>query len=311
MSSGSHVGGRVVAIVATVALAVAVGVLATLALQRGAGAASDGVAGPAPTFTFGDRATAMPTPSPSQTAASPDDAGDADNAAQIAAAGERFLAVDGRQLWRATAGLCAAGTAAVAPVVEFSTDGGDTWNDVTPPDARQVLNIAVLGVGEGEVIAATGESCAPAALRTYTAGRAWEAYPQVLAASTYVSPTDRTSVVVAGAPSATAPCADARSARTSRASTGIVCAGTAYVLEGDSWTAVTEDAVALDAVAGTIVVAHASDACTGGVAVTRFTGTVGVDLGCVSDVDAASPAAVSVLDSALVFWSGDAIRGLD
>lgn len=303
MAPGPRAGSRVVAIVATAALAIGVGVLATLALQRGEGSGAGGIASPAPSFTFGDLATGAPTPSatPAPTPeADPPDAAD-----------ERFIAVDGRQVWRATAGLCAtAGVESVAPVVEFSTDGGETWTDVTPPDARQVLNVAVFGEGQGEVIAATGNACEPAALRTYTAGRAWEAYPQVLAASTYVSPADRASVIVAGAATA-APCADARSARTSRASTGIVCAGTAYLLDGGSWTSLVEDALALDAVAGTIVVAHASDECMGGVAITRFTGTNGTDLGCVSNVDATAPAALSVLDPALAFWSGETVRGLD
>ena len=293
---------RVVAVVATAALAVGVGVLAVLALQRGEGAGAVGEATPAPTFTFGNQSTASPSPTPS---ASPDVADPA------AAATERFIAVDGSQVWRATAGLCAPGDAAIAPVVEMSTDGGRTWATVTPPDARQVLNVAAFGEsGQGEVIAATGDDCAPTALRTYTAGRAWESYPDVLAASTYVTPADRSSVIVAGAAS-NAPCADARSARTSRSNTGVVCDGTAYLLAGGTWTPLAEGAVALDAVSGTIVVARTSDACDSGVAVTRFTGTTPSELGCISDVDATTPAALSLLDPDLVLWSADTIRGLD
>ena len=219
--------------------------------------------------------------------------------------------------WRATAGACTAGAAraATAPTVEHSTDGGLTWPDTTPRDARQVLNLAVFGDGAGEVIAATGADCAPAVLRTYTAGRAWDSYPDVLAASTYVSPSDRASVVVAGTPTA-APCADAHSARTSRSHTGIVCGGTAYATSGGGWSELVSGALALDAVAGDIVVAHASDECTGGVAVTRFAvsaagGATGTELGCVSNVDASSPAALSVLDPDLVLWSGDRVHGLD
>lgn len=288
------------AIVATALLAVGVGALALAALQRTDAAAPVGSAAPAPTFTFGEQATG--SPSPTETDAAPD--------AVSAAATERFIAVDGAEVWRATAGACGSADAApVAPVVEYSTDGGATWQVVTPPDVRQVLNVAVFGVGQGGVIAATGDACEPAALRTYTAGRAWESYPQVLATSTYVSPTDRASVVTGGAAVA-APCADARSARTSRGTTGIVCDGTAYVLSDGQWTALVGGAVALDAVAGTIVAAHVSDACPGGVTVTRFSDAPGEQLGCVTDVDASAPAAISVLGSDLVFWSADTVRPL-
>lgn len=300
MAARPRVGGRLIAIAATTALAVGVVVLATMALQRGEGTGVSGIASPAPSFTFGDLATESPTPSPTPTA----------EAAPAESADERFLAIDGSQLWRATAGSCAA-SAPVAPVVEMSTDGGRTWTDVTPPDARQVLNVAAFGAaGQGEVIAATGDACTPTALRTYTAGRAWEAYPDVLAASTYVSPADRSSVVVAGSASA-APCTDARSARTSRTATGIVCGGTAYLRDGGTWTALTDRAVALDAVSGTIVVGHVSTACLGGITVTRFTGATPTELGCVSNVDATASAALSVLDADLAFWSGEAVAGLD
>lgn len=308
MAGQSGVAGRIVAVVATVGLAVGVGVLSVTALQRGEGAAPTGTAGPAPTFTYGDHTSAAATPTPTST-----DAG----TTVPAAATERFIAVQGDQVWRATAGACTAGAAAAAtaPTVEHSTDGGVTWTDATPRDARQVLNLAVFGDGAGEVVAATGADCAPAVLRTYTAGRAWESYPDVLAASTYVSPGDRSQVVVSGVPTA-APCADARSARTSRSHTGIVCDGTAYATSGDRWSELVAGAVALDAVAGDIVVAHTSDECTGGVAVTRFAvaaagGATGTELGCVSNVDASSPAALSVLDPDLVLWSGDRVHGLD
>lgn len=300
---------RVVAVAAVAALAVGAGVLSVMALQSTRGSGTTQSAPPAPTFSFGG---ASQTPTPEVTTPAP----------TTDAATERFVAVDGEQLWRATAGLCAADAAAIAPVVEYSTDGGDTWTDVTPPDARQVLNLAAFGeAGQGEVIAATGADCAPAALRTYTAGRAWESYPAVLAGSTYVSPADRSSVVAAGTTVA-APCPDAGSARTSRTATGIVCAGTAYVRSGDAWTALTDGALALDAVSGTIVVAHTSDACPGGVAVTRYASAAGeaggadasaagTDLGCIDDVDAATPAALSVLDPDTVLWSGDTINSLD
>lgn len=290
MSSG--VFARVTAVVAVAALAVGVGVLSVLALQSTSTSTAPGNAGPAPTFDFGDRMTASPTATPSPTA--------------VASAPELFVAVDGSDLWRASSGTCGGD----APVVEYSTDGGDEWTDVTPAAAVQVLGLSTFGAGQAEVIAATDAACTPAALRTYTAGRAWESYPQMLAAATFVSPTDRSAVVAAGA-SATAPCADARSARTSRTATGIVCDGTAYLSADGAWEPLAPNALALDAVAGTIVVAHVSDACRSGVTVTQFTGTAGDELGCITGVDAAAPAALSVLGDDLVLWSGEDIYGLD
>lgn len=300
-------GARIAAVVAVAALAVGVGVLSTLALQSVGGAGTPQTAPPAPTFTFGDLGTLAPAESPSATPTLEP---------QSDAPQERFAAVLAEQVWRGTAGSCDANgdadgiDSAVAPLVQYSTDGGETWVDVTPPGALQVLAVAAFGDGQGEVIAATGAGCAPAALRTYTAGRAWESYPNVLATSTFVSPTDRSSVVTAGNVVA-APCADARSVRSSRGEVGLVCNGAAFVLAGGAWTEVTASALTLDAVSGTIIVAHAAESCAGGVAVTRFTGTSGSPLGCISAVDAAAPAALSVLASDFVFWTGDSIRALD
>lgn len=284
-----------------------VGALSVLALQSVGRTGTPQTAPPAPTFTFGDLGSETPslslTPSPTTDA-------------QSDAPMERFAAVLSEQVWRGTAGACDANgdadgvDSSVSPLVQLSTDGGETWIDVTPPGALQVLAVAAFGDGQGEVIAATGADCAPAALRTYTAGRAWESYPNVLAASTYVSPTDRSSVVTAGTPIA-APCSDARSVRSSRGQVGLICNGAAYALINGAWTEVTPSAVTLDAVVGTLVVAHASGVCAGGVTVTRFTGTTPTELGCISDVDAATPAALSVLASDLVFWTGDSIRALD
>ncbi len=284
---------RVTAVVAVAALAIGVGVLSVLALQSTASSGAAGTASPAPTFDF-DRATGAATASatPSATA--------------VSAEPELFLAVDGDDLWRATSGACGG----AAPVVEYSTDGGESWADVTPPTAVQVVGLSTFGAGQAEVIAAIDATCAPAALRTYTAGQAWQSYPQVLAAATFVSPTDRSTVVAAGA-AVTAPCADARSARTSRSATGIVCDGSALLWTGSDWVTLAPDAVALDAVSGTLVVAHVSDSCRSSVTVTRFTGTSGAELGCISGVDAAAAAALSVLGDDLVFWSGDSVRGLD
>ncbi|WP_028497239.1 hypothetical protein [Microbacterium sp. UNCCL10] len=281
-------------------LAIGVGALSVLALQSTATSAPIGSARSAPTFDFGDRASGTPTPSATVPPAATADAA------------ERFLAIDGSDVWRATSGVCGG----AAPVVEYSSDGGDSWVDVTPDSAVQVVALATLGSRASEVVAATDATCAPTVLRTYTAGNAWQSYPQMLGATTFVSPQDRSSVTAAST-ALSAPCAEARSARTSRSVTGIVCDGSAFVWSNDEWTTLAPDAVALDAVAGTIVVAHVSDECEAGVTVTQFTEVEGAELGCISDVDAAAltdvaaPAALSLLGEDLVFWSGDSVFGLD
>lgn len=297
---------RIVAIAATVGLALGVGALSVFALQRGSGTGAGPETGSAPSLSFHTEAapapsatvvaTPSPTPTPTPTAAFADPSL------------ERLLAVSGDQVWRATAGACARpGVSAVAPVVEYSTDGGQSWRDVTPADARQVLNLAVFGVGESEVIAATGADCAPADLRTFSSGRTWWSYPDALKIATYVSPTDTSSVVVASS-TTEAPCADARSARTSRDATGVLCGDTAWSLSDGRWSQLTTGAVALDALSGTILVAHVAPTCPGGVALTRFSGTTGTAVGCVANVDATTPAAVSMLGRVVLLWSGDAVH---
>ena len=291
-------GARIIAIVAVVLLAVGVGVLSVWALQRGAGAPGASGASPAPTFTFErgtPTASATPTPTPTTPVA-------------VADASERFLALDGDTLWRATAGACDG----EAPVVELSTDGGESWSDATPTgvDAVQVLGVATFGGGDGEVIAAVGSDCEPAALRSYSAGADWDSYADALTAATFLSPSDGTTVVRPDG-DVTAPCAAARSVRTSRDAVGLICDGTVFALIDGEWMPVATDAIALDAEAGTLVVAHASANCAEGVAVTRFDGTSGDAMGCISGVDVTAPAAISVLGDDLALWTGDAILTLD
>ncbi|RLK47968.1 hypothetical protein [Microbacterium telephonicum] len=280
---------RIAAIVAVVVLAAIVGVLAVFALQSTRGGAPAGeTMSPAPTFTFGDRTS--PNASPTQT-----------SAPATAAADERFLAIEGDTMWRATAGQCGG----AAPVVEMSTDAGSTWRNLTPADARQVLGLSTFD-GNGEVIAATGDTCEPTALRTYTAGVAWESYPDVLAGSTYASPADPASIIVSGSPVA-APCAEPRSVRTSRGVVGTVCNNTAYAYLDNTWSELTTDAIALDAVSGAVVVAHTSPDCLTGVTVTRYTGTEPTPEGCIPDAAPTTPAALSVLGPDTVLWTADAL----
>jgi hypothetical protein len=289
---------RTLAVAAVAVLAVAAVGLSLLALQRGnSDTVSPTAATPAPAFSFGGRESAAPEPTPSHTlvpapiAASPGE--------------ERFLAANGDEVWRATAGTCSG----ASPVVERSADGGETWATLTPPDLTQVLALATFGVAQGEIVGAAGADCTRNVLRTYTAGLAWESYPQALGDATYVDPADRGSIVVADA-AVPAPCADARNVRSSRGVVGAICHGTAYALLDGAWSELASEALALDAVSGTIAVAHISDACAGGAAVTRFVGTSPETLGCIGGVDPSAPAALSVLGDETVLWTGDMLLRL-
>lgn len=279
--SGAQIG----AVAGVTALAIVVSVLSAVALQQGRPPTVDGVPSAPPTFEFGAETT---SPTRTHTPA----------ASAVSAAEERFLAVQGDRLWRATAGECGG----EAPLVELSTDRGETWEDVTPPGAAQVLAVAALSDAAGEIVAAVGENCEADVLRTYTAGIEWSAYPRALSDMTFLSPADHATVVRPGADIG-APCEDPRNIRASRGVVGLVCDEIAYALLDDAWTEIAGEAIALDAVAGTIVLAHASDRCDG-VAVARISPTLDDSVACFGTADPSKAAAISMLDGELALWSG-------
>lgn len=285
-------GAQIAAVAGVAALAIVVGVLAAVALQQGRPEPVDGTPSAPPTFEFGDAESASPTPT------------DMPTTSATPAADERFLAVQGDRLWRATAGECGG----EAPVVELSTDRGETWEDVTPPGAAQVLAVAALADIAGEVVAAVGDDCEPTVLRTYTSGVEWSTYPQALGDMTFLSPADHITVTRPDDDIA-APCEDARSVRASRGVVGLACGDTAFALLDGSWAELIAGAIAVDAVAGTIVVAHVSDTCDG-VAVTQYTRLAGDDIACIDTANPADSTAISRLDGSLALWSGDFVHDL-
>ncbi len=285
-------GARLGAIAAVVALTLGVGVLAVLALQHGSALPDESAAPTAP---------AVPTDSESPDASSPPET---PTPPMPAAEGERFLALQGDQLWRGTAGSCNG----AAPVIELSTDGGASWSDVTPAglELQQLLGLAAFGETDGDLVGAVGDDCEPAALRTYTAGADWEIYDELLGSITYISPSDGRTVVTPSI-EIEAPCAQPVSLRTSRGEVGLVCDGVAYHLDGRNWLELISGAVTMDAVGGTIVVAHADDECDG-ISITEFAAARASSVGCVAGADPNAPAALSVLDGEYVLWTGDDLR---
>jgi len=240
----------------------------------------------APVPTFGPEPTGTPTP----TTAPP---------VSYDRSLERFVAVGDGVIWRGTAGSC--GT--VAPTLERSTDDGETWTDVAP---------AYLGIGglvavdafagsEAEIIATMGDECEVQLLRTFTQGRFWAPYPDVLAGASFVDPADAGSIRrPEGA--LDAPCDDARSLR----GAALVCDAVAYELEGDVWTALPlTNVAAIAADDEGLVIAHGADGCDG-VALTRYSPEgVATDAGCVAGLSPENPTALAISGDDAVLWSGD------
>lgn len=275
-------------------LAISAIVLTLLALDHVRTRPTNGDVAPVPTFTQLARAT--PSPTPSETTAT---------LTSYDRSQERFLTVSAEILWRGTAGQCGA----VEPLLERSTDGGETWTDVTPRylGIAQLVALNPFADGQAEMIALMGVNCEVQALRTFTQGQFWEAYEDVLGTSLYVDPRDPGSIVRAGSPVA-APCSDARSLHSTGTVIATVCEGAAYLLDQDAtWRALpTTNVGALNVDGDDIIVAHDSDECNG-VALTRFAAASGLtpeDADC-ADADATIPTAIAVSGDNVLVWSGE------
>lgn len=292
MRRGS-VSARWIAIAVVAVLAVAVVVLSVLALDRSRpDAAAPSAPVPAPTFSLGvDVETPTPTPTPEVTWPASD---------------ERLLAIGDGTWWRATVGTCGA----AEPLLERSTDGGQSWSDVTPHyrGIGQVSTLDPFAGSEAEMVAGLGDDCVADALRTFTQGRFWEPYPEVLADSTYVDPVNAALVHRPGG-AIDAPCADARGLQSRSGTVALVCASTAYVLSADAaWTPLeAPKARAVAATGDAVFVAHASDQCES-LAVSRFgtdASAPGTFLGCAEGSSVDAPAALALASADVVVWSGE------
>ncbi|MCP2638119.1 hypothetical protein K0817_016320 [Microbacterium sp. HD4P20] len=280
---------RWIAIAAVAALAIVVGVLAIAAYQRANPEPTPAEAGPVPSFDLGVK---TPTPTPSAPAAAP-----------IALEAQRYLSVGGALWWRATAGACDG----PAPVVERSPDGGETWIDVTPTyrGIAQVQSLDAFSAQDAEMVAAMAE-CETQALRTYTNGEFWESYPDVLAISRYVSPTDAATVVLPSGP-VPAPCAQAWGLRASGDAVALVCDARAWSWSGEEWQQLApENAIALTLDGGDVIVAHTTPDCAG-VALSRATAESSSPVACAEGVDPAAPTAIDLAGADLSLWSADSL----
>lgn len=303
----SSAAARAVALVAVLLLAAAVVALSLLALQRGDAPNADATPRPVPSFAYDQtEPTASAAPSPSSAAAT----------ASAPGAAERMLAVASEgTLWRATAGSCGDGDG-VAPLVETSTDDGASWQDVTPRyrGIGQVRALTGLAGTEGEMIADIGADCETQWLRTFTQGRFWEPYPDLLDGATYLSRADPSAMVTPDGEVAM-PCAQPWGLHVGSLRAAAVCDAVAHTRAADGdwqalpWTGV----VAVDIVGDATVAVHTgAAACPDGVAVSRATGDGTADdaislISCVAGVDAAAPVAVAALDDDVWVWHADTV----
>lgn len=280
-------------------LAVGTLVLTTLAFAHVRTVSENDRVAPVPTFGRpADQLTSSPTPPPAETT---------DAAPTYDRSQERFLVASSSALWRGIAGECGS----IEPLLERSVDGGSTWTDVTPRylGIGQLVSLSSFADGQAEIVASIGRTCEVQALRTFTQGQFWESYPDVLAVSQYVDPTDPARIARPDS-SVAAPCADARSMRSTGPVVALVCADLAYVLNGAEWIALSApQATALAVNTADVVVAHHSDECAG-IALTRYIGADAqspTDAGCVTDAVAeiAAAMAVTASDSVATLWLGD------
>jgi len=287
-------GARALSAVAVVVLAVGVSVLVALALQHGKAvpAASESPSTSPTTPSAVTTPTETESPTPTETTAAP------------VVSEERFLAFNDSQIWRGTAGSCDGD----AGTLELSTDDGESWSAAGPRTLARVLGLSSYGQVDAE-LTATRDGCDPELLRTYSGGDEWETYPSELAGATYVSPDDGRTIVTPG-DDVEAPCATPVSARGSRGAVGVICDGAAFALGDGDWSELIDNAIAMDAASGVLVVAHIDEECDGGAAVTRFDGGDSAFVGCFDDVDPSEPAALSVLGADYMLWTGDSLKRL-
>ncbi len=196
-----------VSIVIVAVLILAVGGLSWLAITRTQ--TPPPTEAPRVTPTMGvETPTATPTPTPTVTVAA------------ATGPGQRFLATSEGVWWRATAGQCGS----IEPLLERSTDAGQTWSDVTPRylGIGQILSLSPYAADQGQMVALMGADCTLQGMRTFTDGQFWEPNGDILASSTYIDPANALAVVT---PAGTldAPCGAPTGVRAGDGTTAVIC----------------------------------------------------------------------------------------
>ncbi|WP_300594752.1 hypothetical protein [Microbacterium sp.] len=224
-----------VSVVIVAVLILAVGGLSWLAITRTQ--TPPPTEAPRVTPTMGvETPTATPTPTPTVTVAA------------ATGPGQRFLATSEGVWWRATAGQCGS----IEPLLERSTDAGQTWSDVTPRylGIGQILSLSPYAADQAQMVALMGADCTLQGMRTFTDGQFWEPNGEILASSTYIDPANPVAVVT---PAGTldAPCGVPTGVRAGAGTTAVICGSDAsQSTDAATWSPLEQPGVLALTVAG-------------------------------------------------------------
>lgn len=272
-------------------IAVVVGALVVLALQKTSPSERAAAAPPAPISS--PSRTAAPTETPAVT-----------TPPVIAPPDERFLAVGEGVLWRGTAGSCSEG---IAPLLERSTDDGATWADATPTyrGITQLMRVMPFAGAQADLVAALDDgACEAQGLRTFSDGAYWadEAIPEPAA---YLGADGAPRI---GADAIDPPCAEPSSMRGSAPTVAAVCDGRVLARGEAGWAeSGMQNAVAVAVRDRTIVAAHLVPDCSGLAISTTTANEEPVFLTCVTELDPSLPTAIAMSNDRLAVWNGGAL----
>lgn len=236
-------------------------------------------------------ATPTPTPTPTPTVAA------------ATGAKQRFLATSDGVWWRASAGKCGS----IEPLLERSTDTGQTWSDVTPRylGIGQILSLSPYAADQGQMVALMGADCTLQGMRTFTDGQFWEPNGDILASSTYIDPANPAAVVT---PAGTldAPCETPTGVHTGAGTTAVICGSdTSQSTDAATWSPLGQAGVLALTVSGDgqVTTARADAAsCTGMLVAEPGAAT------CIPGVPTDAPVALTLDgDGVPWIWAGDAV----
>jgi hypothetical protein len=277
-------------------------VLVGLALSRTA-PATNGSAGPIPTFS------STPAPTSSGTAA-PQPTATTGTAAMVASGRHLLSAVDGQEAWRASSGVCGGDEA----VLQRSVDGGATWSRVDLGDGVRTLLALRASAAGVFVLAGTGEDCDPVVRTTADDGATWTA-GVAGAAGAGIGPDGL--LVKSG--TVDAPCADPVEVFQGTYTTAVTCDEAIQWRSGTgAWVGVDIDGVRSLADAGnTYTLARTGvTACEGvqiaslpAARVTASSATTTV--GCAADADAGGAVTIARAGQSVWLWAGGAVQVSD